>query len=349
MGTIILAMACCLDGPSRARMRAMIMQLRRRSLLHLFAGAAVVPAMRCIAFAQAYPARPVHVVIGVPAGGQIDIVGRLITQWLSDRLGQTFAVDNRPGATGNLATETVVRAPADGYTLLICTTANAINATFYETLSFNFIRDIAPIAAIARFPSVLVVHPSFQAKTLRELIDYAAANPGKINIATTQKGSAPDMAAELFKMMSGVDAVIVPYRGDPPMLTDMLAGRIQVAVGGISFYIQQIRTGQLRALGVTTASRLPVLPDVPAIAEAVPGYATSGWLGLGAPSGTPPEIIATLNHNVNLTLADATLQARLADIGVEASAMSPDEYGAFIADETARWAKVVHFAGMKAE
>jgi len=324
------------------------MKLSRRNLLHFAASAAALGLPR-IARAQSYPSRPVRILVGLPPGGQVDIVTRLLAQWLSERLGQSFIVENRPGAGGNIATEVVARAPADGYTLLMCTTANAINATLYERLSYNFMRDIAPVATVNRIPAVLEVNPAFSARTVADFIAYAKANPGKIDVATPPQGTGPHMAAELFKMMTGIDVLIVPYRGDAPMLTDLLGGQVKVAFGGISASVEHIKAGKLIALGVATGARLSTLPDVPAIGDAVPGYATSGWQGVAAPAGTPAEIIDRLNQNINLALADPKLTARLADLGVELFTMTPAEFGKFIASETEQWAKVVKFAGMKAE
>jgi len=325
------------------------MSIIRREVLHLALGAIALPVATRIARAQAYPVRPVRIMVGLPPGGQIDIVARLIGQWLSDRLGQTFIIENRPGAGGNIATEAVVRAPADGYTLLMCTTANAVNATLYQNLNYNFVRDIAPVGTTNRITSLLAVHPSFPEKTVAGLIAFAKASPGKLDIATPPIGTGPHMAAELFKMMTGVDALIVPSRGDSPMLADLLGGQVQVAFGGISASIAHVRAGKLVALAVTTATRSAALPDIPPIGDAVPGYATGGWQGIGAPSGTPADIIDTLNKTINETLADPNLKAKLEDLGVEPMPMTPAEFGKLIADETARWAKVVKFANIKAE
>jgi tripartite-type tricarboxylate transporter receptor subunit TctC len=317
--------------------------------MHLGLGAIALPVATRFAQAQAYPTRPVRILVGLPPGGQIDIVARLIGQWLSDRLGQSFIIENRPGAGGNIATEAVVRAPADGYTLLMCTTANAVNATLYQNLNYNFVRDIAPVGATNRIASLLEVHPSFPERTVAELIAYAKANPGKVNIATPPIGTGPHMAAELFKMMTGVDVLIVPYRGDSPMLADLLGGQVQVAFGGISASIAHVRAGKLVALAVTTAARSEALPDIPPISDAVPGFATGGWQGIGAPSGTSAEIIGRLNKTINEALADSQLTAKLEDLGVEPMPMTPAEFGKLIADETEKWAKVVKFANIRAE
>jgi tripartite-type tricarboxylate transporter receptor subunit TctC len=325
------------------------MKLPRRKLLHLVAGAAALPAVSSFAWAQAYPARPVRLIAPFPPGGQIDIIARLIGQWLSERLGQQFFIDNRPGASGNIGTEAAVRAPADGHTLLLASATNAINATLYDNLNFNFIGDIAPVASINRIPIVLEVHPSFPAKTVPELIAYAKANPGKVNLATPSKGTGPYMAAELFKMMVGVDIVYVPYRGDAPALTDLLGGQVQAAFGGISASIEQIRAGKVRALAVTTPARLEALPDIATLGETVSGYEATGWCGVVAPRNTPVAIIEKLNKEINAALADPTVKARLADLVAPVLAGSPADFGKLIADETEKWGKVVKFAGLKPE
>jgi tripartite-type tricarboxylate transporter receptor subunit TctC len=323
------------------------MKLPRRQFLHLTAGAAVLPAVPRIARAQAYPMRPVRIVVGFPAGGQVDIIARLIGQWLSERLGQPFIIDNRQGAASNIGTEMVVRAPADGYTLLLANGTNAINATLYDNLPFNFLRDTAPVATINRIPIVLQAHPSFPVKTVRELIAYAKSNPGKLNLATAPKGTAPYMAAELLKVLSGVDLVHVPYRGDGQALTDLMGGQVEVAFTGISSSLEHIKAGKLRALAVATAARLKALPDIPTIGEFVPGFEASGWCGIVAPRRTPIAIIDKLNTEVNAGLNDSKVEARLDDVGVTVLAGSPADLGTLIAEETEKWAKVVRAANIK--
>jgi tripartite-type tricarboxylate transporter receptor subunit TctC len=325
-----------------------MMDLPRRRLLQLTAAAAALVWPRCAA-AQAYPTRPVRIVIGIPPGGPLDFSARLIGQRLSERLGQPFIIDNRPGAGGNLGTEAVVRAPSDGHTLLLAFAANAINASLFRTLNYDFIRDIAPVASINRIPIVLAVHPSFPAKTVPELIAYAKANPGKVDIATPGKGTGPHLAGELFKMMAGVDMVHVPYRGSGPMMPDLLSGQVPVAFDAASSFIAHIRAGRLRALAVATATRLEALPDVPTVAETVPGFEASGWCGIGAPRNTPAAIIDTLNRETNAALADPAIKARLDDVGAIVLAGSPADFGAFIAEETQKWARVVRFAGIQPE
>jgi tripartite-type tricarboxylate transporter receptor subunit TctC len=290
------------------------MKLPRRNFLHLVASAAALPAVSRFAWAQAYPSRPVRIVVGVAAGGTSDTLARLIGQWLSERLGQPFIIDNRPGGGTNIATEAVVRAPADGYTLLMVSTTQAINATLYNKLNFHFIRDITPVAGLIRFPSVIVVNPSVPAKTVPELIAYAKASPGKISMASAGIGSGPHVAGELFKMMTGVDMVHVPYRGGGPALTDLLGGQVQVFSPTVSS-IEYIRAGGLRALAVTTATRSDALPDIPTVAEFLPGYEGSFWYGVGVPKNTPAEIVDKLNEAINAGLANPTIKARLADLG----------------------------------
>jgi tripartite-type tricarboxylate transporter receptor subunit TctC len=323
------------------------MKLPRRTFLHMAAGAAALPAMSRLAWAQAYPTRPVRLVVGFPPGGVADLYARLIGQWLSERLGQAFIIENRAGAGGNLAAEAVVKAPPDGYTLLMVGANNAWNATLYDNLNFNFIRDIAPIASIYRAPAVLVVHPSFPAKSVPELIAYAKANPGKINMASGGVGSAQHVYGELFKMMSGVDMLHVPYRGGGPALADLLAGQVPVMFDTLATSIEHIRAGKLRALAVTSATRSEVLPDVPTVGDFVPGYEGTGWQGLGAPRNTPAEIIDKLNKQINAGLADPRMKARIADLGGTVFASSPADFGTFIAAYTEKWAKVIKFAGAK--
>jgi tripartite-type tricarboxylate transporter receptor subunit TctC len=321
----------------------------RRRFLHLAAGAAALPAVSSFARAQAYPTRPVRIIVTFLAGGSNDIVARLMGQWLSERLGQPFVIENRPGAGGNIGTEAVVRAAADGYTLLLVGAPNAISATLYDKLNFNFIRDIAPVAGVVDVPAVVVVNPSFPVKTLPEFIAYAKANPGKINMASAGNGSTTHLSGELFKMMAGVNMLHVPYRGAPPALTDLIAGQVQVYFSNLPGSIEYIRAGKLRALAVTTATRSEALPDLPAVGDFVPGYESSAWLGLGVPRNTPVEIVDKLNKEVNAGLADPKLKARLVDVGGAMLAGSPGDFGKLIADETEKWGKVVKFAGLKPE
>jgi tripartite-type tricarboxylate transporter receptor subunit TctC len=321
----------------------------RRKFLHLAFGAAALPAVSRVARAQAYPTRPVRIIAAFAAGGGVDITARLIGQWLSERLGQSFVTENRPGAGGNIGTEAVVNAPPDGYTLLLATVPNAVNGTLYEKLNFNFIRDIAPVAGIIRVPMVILVHPSVPAGTVPEFIGYAKANPGKVNMASAGTGSAPHMAGELFNFMAGVNMVHVPYRGQGPALSDLLGGQVQVLFATTPGITDYIRTGRLRALAVTTASRAQVLPELPTVGDYLAGYEASQWYGMGAPRNTPAEIIDKLNREINAGLADSKMQARLAEIGGEPLTGAPSQFGTFIAEETVKWAKVVKFAGMKPE
>jgi tripartite-type tricarboxylate transporter receptor subunit TctC len=323
------------------------MKLPRRSFLHLAAGAAALPAVSRIARAQAYPTRPVRLIVPVAPAGASDITARLMGQWLSERLGQPFIVENRPGANNIIGTEAVVRAPADGYTVLMVGTAQAINATLYDNLNFNFIRDITPVAGIIRTALVVVVHPSFPAKTVPEFIAYAKAHPRKVNMASAGNGSPPHVAGELFKMMTGVDMVHVPYRGGGPALNDLLGGQVQVYFPTTVSSIGYIKAGRLRALAVTTGTRSDALPDIPTVGEFVPGYEASAWYGVGAPRNTPVEAIDKLNKEINAGLADPTIKARLGDLGGVPMPMSAAEFGKFIADETEKWAKVVKFSGAK--
>jgi tripartite-type tricarboxylate transporter receptor subunit TctC len=325
------------------------MKLPRRMFLHLAAGAAALPAVSRIARAQAYPSRPVRVIVSVAPGGANDLVARLMGQWLSERLGQQFIIENRPGAGTNIGTEAVVRAPADGYTLLLVGPSSAINATLYDNLSFNFIRDIAPVAGIIRVPLVVVVNPSVPAKTVPEFIAYAKANSGKINYGSAGIGTSLHVAGELFKMMTGVDMVHVRYRGAAPATTDLLGGQVQVMFSGISDSIEYIRAGKLRALAVTTAARSPALPDVPTVSDFVPGYEASASFGVGAHRNTPADIVDKLNKEINVALADPKMIARLADMGGILLAGSPADFGRYIADETEKWAKVIKFANIKPE
>jgi len=325
------------------------MKLPRRKFLHLALGAAALPAVSRFARAQTYPARPVRLIVGFPAGGGADTLARLTAQWLSERLGQPFIVENRPGANTNIATEAVVHAPADGHTLLLVGPSNATNATLFERLNFNFIRDIAPVAGIARVAFVLLVNPSLPAKTFLEFLAYAKANPAKVNMASSGSGTASHIAGELFKMMAGVNMLHVPYRGDVPAITDLLGGQVQVYFGTLSGSIEYIRTGKLRALAVTTATRSEMLPDVPTVGESVPGYEASTWSGVGAPKGTPIEIVDKLNNEINAALANPKFKARLADLGVTTLALTPADFGKLIADETEKWGKVIRAANIKPE
>jgi len=321
--------------------------LGRRNFLHLAAGAAALPTVSRIASAQAYPSRPVRIIVGFAPGQAIDIVTRIIGQWLSGRLGQQFIIENRPGAGGNIATETVVRAPPDGYTLLAIGSNNMINATLYEKLNYNFIRDIAPVASIYRVSQVMEVNPSFPAKTVPEFIAYAKAHPGQISFASAGNGSVAHVTGELFKMMTGVNMLHVPYRGAPPALTDLIGGQVHVIFDNMPSSIEHIRAGRLRPLAVTATARWQGLPDVPTLGDFVPGFETSAWAGIGAPKNTPAEIIDTLNRDINAALADPTIKARFAELGGEVLALSPNEYGKRIAEETEKWAKVIKFSGAK--
>jgi tripartite-type tricarboxylate transporter receptor subunit TctC len=325
------------------------MKLPRRNFLHLAAGAAALPAISRFAWAQAYPTRPVRVIVGLTAGGGADIMARLIGQWLSEHLGQQFVIENRPGAATNIATEAVVRAPPDGYTLLLVNAPAAINATLYEKLNFNVIRDIAPVASISRVPNVMVVHPSFPAKTVPEFIAYAKANPGKISMASPGIGSPQHVAGELFKMMTGLNMQHVPYRGATPALTDLLGGQVQVFFATTPASIEYIKAGTLRPLGVTSATRWEGLQDLPTISDFVPGFEASSWYGFGAPRNTPTEIIDKLNKEVNAALADPKMKARLSDLGGAVLPGSPADFAKLIADETEKWAKVIRAANIKAE
>jgi tripartite-type tricarboxylate transporter receptor subunit TctC len=319
----------------------------RRQFLHLASGAVALPALSRIASAQTYPTRPVRLVVGFAAGQAIDILARLIAQSLSERFGQQFIVENRPGGGGNIATEAVVRAPPDGYTLLAVGSNNMINATLYEKLNFDFIRDIALVASIYRVPQVMEVNPSFPAKTLPELIAYAKANPGKINFASAGNGSVAHVTAELFKMMAGVNMQHVPYRGAAPALTDLLGGQVHLMFDNMPSSIEHIRAGRLRPLAVTATARLEGLPDVPTVADFLPGFETSAWAGIGAPKNTPAEIIDQLNRETNAALADPKLKARVADLGGMVFPLSPAEYEKRVAEETEKWGKVVKFSGAK--
>jgi len=329
------------------------MNIRRRKFLQFgaagIAAAVALPAPPRIASAQAYPIRPVRILVGFSAGGLTDTVARLIGQRLSERLGQQFLVENRTGAATNIAAEAVVRAPPDGYTLLLATSTNAINATVYEKLNFNFVRDVAPVAMIVDSPLVMEVHPSVPAKTVPEFIAYAKANPGKINMASGGTGSSPHVAGELFKMMAGVDLVHVPYRGSAPALTDMLGGQIQVVFDTLPTSLEYIRAGQLRALAVTTTKRLDVLPEIPTVSDFLPGFEATAWQGLCAPKNTPSDVINRLNSEINAALAEPKIKAQLEDLSLRVLSGSPADYGKLIAEDTEKWAKVTKFAGIKAD
>jgi len=323
--------------------------LHRRQFLHLAAGAAALPAVSRVAWAQTYPTRPVRIVVAFAAGGTTDIVARVIGQWLSERLRQQFIVENRPGGSGNIGTEAVVRAHPDGYTLLAVAPANATNAALFDKLNFDFIRDIAPIAGVIRVPGVLEVNPSVPARTVPEFIAYAKANRGKINMASAGSGTPLHVGGELFKLMTGVEMTHVPYRGNAPALTDLLGGQVQVMFDTMPNSIEYIKAGKLRPLAVTTATRWEGLPDIPTVGDFVPGYEASGWYGLAAPKNTPPEIVDKLNNEVNAALADPKMKARLADMGGTVLAGSPADFGKLIATETEKWGKVIRAANIKAE
>jgi tripartite-type tricarboxylate transporter receptor subunit TctC len=323
------------------------MKLVRRDFLCLAGTAIVGLTASPIAWAQTYPVRPVHLVVGFPPGGPADIFSRLMGQWLSERLGQPFVIENRPGAGSNVATEAVARAPADGYTLLQVGPPHAINATLYDKLNYNFVREIAPIASIVRSPNVMVVHPSFPAKTVPEFIAYAKSNPGKINMASSGNGTVTHVAGELFKMITGVNMVHVPYRGSSPALTDLLGGQVQVMFDNMPSSIEFIRAGKLRPIAVTQAMRSEELPNIPAVGEFLPGYEASSWFGIGAPKNTPAEIVDKLNKEINAALADPKMKARLADLGGTVLPGSSADFGKLIAKETEKWAKVVKFSGAK--
>jgi tripartite-type tricarboxylate transporter receptor subunit TctC len=325
------------------------MKLPRREFLRLAAGGFAAPALPYLATAQAYPVQPVRLVVGVAAGGSTDILARLMAQWLSERLGQQFFVENRPGGGTNVATESVVNSAPDGYTLVFAATSSSINASLYQKLSFNFMRDIAPIAGVVRVPNVIVVSPSLPVKTLPEFIGYAKDNPGKVNMASAGVGTTPHMSGELFKMMAGIDIVHVPYRGTGPAHADLISGQVQVLFDGMPSCVALVRGGQLRALAVTTTYRSEALPDLPSAADFVPGYEASSWFGIGAPKHTPAPIVETINKEVNAAFADPKMKAKLADLGGDALAGSPAEFGKLIADETEKWAKVVKFSGAKAQ
>jgi tripartite-type tricarboxylate transporter receptor subunit TctC len=325
------------------------MKLSRRTFLHLAAGAAVLPITSGLARAQTYPTRPVRVIVGFTPGSAPDIVARLVGQWLSERLDQQFLVENRGGAGGNIGTEVVVRAPPDGYTLLLVGAPNAINTTLYDKLGFNFLRDIAPVAGISRDRLVMVVHPSFPAKTVPEFIAYAKAHPRKVTMGSAGNGSSTHVSGELFKMMAGIDMIHVPYRGGAQVMTDLIAGQVQVSFMGLAVAIEHIRSGKLRALAVTAATHSDVLPDIPTVGDFVPGYEASAFWGVGAPRNTPAEIIDKLNKEINAGLAEPKIRARFADLGSTVLPGSPGDFGKLIADETEKWAKVIRAANLRAE
>jgi tripartite-type tricarboxylate transporter receptor subunit TctC len=325
------------------------MQLRRRQFLHLAGGAAALPAVSRIARAQSYPTRSVRIIVGNPPGGSSDIVARLIGQWLSERLGRPFIIDNRPGATGNVGTEAVVRATADGYTLLLVNSANAINATLYGKLNFNFIRDIAPVAGIIRAPLIMVVNPSVPVKTVPEFITYSKATSSNVNMASSGIGAVTHVAGELFKMMTGVHMLHVPYRGEAPALTDLIGGQVQAMFVTMPASIEYVRTGKLRALAVTTATRSDLLPNIPALDEFLSGYEASAWFGVGVPKNTPADIIDRLNKEINAALASPVIKPRFADLGSTVFQTSPADFGKLISEEAEKWGKVVKFAGIKPE
>jgi tripartite-type tricarboxylate transporter receptor subunit TctC len=325
------------------------MNLPRRQFLHLAASAAALPVLSSLARAQTYPSRPVRLLVGYAAGGAPDILARLMGQWLSERLSQQFVIENRPGAGSSIATEAVVNATADGYTLLLASLANAVNASLYDKLNYNFMRDIVPVAGISQDANVMVVNTSFPIKTVPEFIAYAKAHPGQLSMASAGNGSSPHMAGELFKFMAGIDMVHVPYRGSPPALTDLLSGQVQVYFGPMSATIEYIKAAKIRALAITTRERSNALPNVPSLGDFVAGYEFSAFYGIGAPKNTPAEIIDKLNQQINGGLADPNLKARLADLGSSPFAGSPSDFRKFIAGETEKWAKVVKFAGIKPE
>jgi len=325
------------------------MKLPRRRFLHLVTVAAALPSLSQIAWSQTYPTRPLRWIVGFPPGGGADTVARIVGQWLSERLGQQVIIENRPGASTNIAVQAVVNAPPDGYTLLFYGASSVVNTSIFENLPFNLQRDIAPVSGLVAYPMILVAHPSVPAKTVAELIAHAKANPGTVTVASFGTGSASHLAAELFKMMAGVNMVHVPYRGGAPMITDLVGGQVQVGFDVMVTSLPHIRTGALRALGVAGENRFDMLPDVPSIAETLPGYEARTWAGVGVPRGTPPEIIARLNRDINAGLASPTVKARLADVGTIPMIVSAAEFGAFVAAESEKWAKVVKFAGIKAD
>jgi tripartite-type tricarboxylate transporter receptor subunit TctC len=325
------------------------MKTPRRKFLHLAAGAAALPTVSRFARAQSYPTRPVRWIVPFPAGGATDLVARIMSQWLTDRLGQPVIVENKPGAGTNLAVQAVVNSPPDGYTLLFAAATNAINASLYETLPFNFLRDITPVGGLATLPLVMDLNPSVPAKTIAEFIAYAKANPGKINMASFGTGTISHLAGELLKAMTGINTIHVPYRGGAPMVTDLLGGQVQVGFDALPSSLPHIRSGALRALGVTTATRSHSLPDVPTVGETISGYEVNGWIGVGAPAGTPPEVIERLNREINAGLLNPGIKARLAEVGTTPMAITAAEFGELVAADTEKWAKVIKFGGIKPE
>jgi tripartite-type tricarboxylate transporter receptor subunit TctC len=325
------------------------MKIPRRRFLHLTAGAAALPAVSRLAWAQTYPTRPVRIIVGFPPGGALDIFARLIGQWLSERLGQQFIVENRPGASGNIGTEAVVRARADGYTLLMINASHTINATLFENLNYDFARDIVPITTVVRQPLVMVVNPSVPAKTVTEFIDYAKSNPGKIIMASPGIGTSNHVASEQFKMMTGLDLLNVPYRGAGPAMIDLLSGQMQVMFATMASSIEYVRAGKLRALAITTAARSDARPDIPPLADFVPGYESSDWYGVGAPKGTPSEVIDMLSKEINAALTNPVMRARFTDQGGTVFPTSPAEFGKFIAGDTEKWGKVIRAANIKVQ
>ena len=325
------------------------MKIPRRQFLHLAAATALLPAVSRTASAQAYPTRPIRLIIGYTPGGSADLTARLMGQWLSERLGQSFVIENRPGGGTNIATEAALRAAPDGYSLLLVAPANAINATLYSKLNFNFLQEMVPIAGIIRFPNVVVVNPEVPVKTIPELIAYAKANPGKLNMASSGNGSTIHMSGELFKMLTGIDMLHVPYRGGAPALTDLLSGQVQVMFDNIPTCAEHVKSGKLRGLAVTSTTRSEVLPDLPTVADFLPGYEASAWYGLAAPKGTPPEIVETLNKAVNAILADPAAKTRFGELGAILLPGSAADFGKLVADETDKWGKVVKFAGAKVD
>ena len=325
------------------------MNFPRRQLLKLAVGATALPAFTQLLKAENYPTRPIRLVIGYTPGGSADLTARLMGQWLSDRLGQTFVVENRPGGGTNIATEAVVRAPPDGYTFLLAAPANAINASLYDKLNFNFLRDTEPVAGIIRFPNVVVVNPSVPVKTIPELIAYAKANPGKLNMASSGNGSTIHMSGELFKMLTGTDMVHVPYRGGAPALTDLIAGQVHVMFDNIPTCAEHVKSGKLRGLAVTSTTRSQVLPDLPTVADFLPGYEASAWYGIAAPRNTPADIVGKLNKEVNAVLADPAAKTRFTELGAILLPGSPADFGKLLADETEKWGKVVKFSGAKVD
>jgi tripartite-type tricarboxylate transporter receptor subunit TctC len=325
------------------------MTLPRRKFLHLAASAAAVPALPYIARAETYPSRPIHLIIGYLPGGSADMTARLFGQWLSDRLGQQVVVESRAGASTNIATEAVVRAAPDGYTLMLVSPANATNAALYDKLNFEFLRDIDPVAGLIRFPDVVDVNLALPVRTIPELIAYAKANPGALNFGSSGVGSTLHVAGELFKMMAGVNIVHVPYRGGAPAMIDLIGGRVQVMFDNVPTSVEFIRSGKIRPLAVTSAARIELFPELPTVADYVPGYEASAWYGFGAPKGTPAEIVDRLNREVNAILAEPATKTRLAELGASLLPGSPADFGKLVADETEKWGKVIRFAGIKAE